>query len=287
MKKRKDNTPRLIRMTQWFFPKLERWAPFLAQRIFRLVFYFPISYRVPEKEKEAEKSSKGFMIRVAGKRIQGYTWGEASIPYILLVHGWAGRATQFRKFIPVLTGNGFSVVGFDGPAHGKSQGIKTSILEFEEALKKTYEKFGKPAAMITHSFGGAATLYAAMHGLPVRKLINIASPSLADEILKTFLRAINGSWPSAEKFKEFVVRKTGKTFEEFSALYAVQHLPQPVDLLIVQDEDDRDVILLHALELKRVYPSAEMLTTRGLGHNRILKDEQVIASCLEFIKARK
>ena len=284
MKKRKNNVPLVLRLTHWLFPKLETWFPFIAERIFRLVFYVPISYRVPEKEKEAEKDAAQFLIEVDGKKIQGYSWGDETIPFVLVVHGWAGRATQFRKFIKPLQGAGFRMVGFDGPAHGKSEGTKTTILEFEKVLLEIFHQVGVPIAMITHSFGGAASLYAAMHGLPVRKLINIASPSVADEILKTYLRAINGSWPSAEKFKKFVVKKTGKQFEEFAALYTIQHLPHPIDLLMVHDEEDQDVFILHAYELQKVYPSARLLKTTGLGHTRILKDEKVIERCIDFLR---
>ena len=123
-----------------------------------------------------------------------------------------------------------------------------------------------------------------MHGLPIRKLINIGSPSVGDEILKTYLRAINGSWPSAEKFKAFVLKKTGKRFEEFTALHAVRHLPHPVDLLMVQDHDDKDVFMLHAEALLKAYPGARLFRTSGLGHNRVLKDDGVIAACLAFLK---
>ena len=282
--KRKDHTPLLIRLTQSLYPKLERWAPFLAQRIFRLVFYVPIGYRVPEKEKEAEQSAKKFSLEVLGKKIQGYAWGDESLPYVLVVHGWAGRATQFRKFIRPLNEVGLRMVGFDGPAHGQSAGTKTSIFEFEQMLHQIFRELGPPAAIITHSFGGAAVLFAAMNGLPVKRLINIASPSVADEILKTYLRAINGSWPSAEKFKEFVFKKTGKRFEEFTALHAVRHLRHPIDLLIVQDTADKDVLFLHAEELLKAYPSAKLFKTSGLGHNRVLKDEGVIDACITFIR---
>lgn len=283
--KRKDNTPWLIRIVQWLFPRLERWAPFLAQRIFRLVFYVPVGYRVPEKEKEAERNAKLFSLEAAGKRIQGYRWGEEEKPYILLVHGWAGRATQFRKFIRPLQAAGFRVIGLDGPAHGKSEGTKTTILEFEQMFRAGFSKLGEPAGIITHSFGGAAVIFAAMNGLFVKKLVNIASPSIADEILKTYLRAINGSWPSAEKFKEFVLKKTGKPFEEFTALHAIRNLPHPIDLLMIHDEGDEDVFILHAQELLKVYPSAKLIKTSGLGHTRVLKDEQVISKTIEFLKA--
>lgn len=224
-----------------------------------------------------------FFLPVEDKTIRGYSWGDSSKPYVLLVHGWAGRATQFRKFIHPLNDRGYRVVGPDGPAHGRSDGMKTSILEFEMMFTAVFTKFGQPAAIITHSFGGAAVLYAAMHGLPVDKLINIASPCIADEILKTYLRAINGSWSSAERFKRFVIRRTGKPFEEFTALHAVKNLPMPIRLLIVSDEEDKDVIFRHAEELLKAYPSAQLMKTTGLGHTRILKDEQVIARTLEFI----
>ena len=283
--KRKNNTPLLIRITQRIFPKLERWVPWLANRIFRLVFYVPVSYRVPDKEKEAEKLAIKFLIDLEGRKIQGYRWGESrrAQGYILLVHGWAGRATQFRKFIDPLQTAGFQVIGVDGPSHGQSEGVKTSILEFEKMLVAIFEKEGHPVGIITHSFGGAAVLYAAMHGLPVKKLVNIASPCIADEILKTYLRAINGSWISAEEFKKFVLKKAGKPFEEFTALHAVKHLPRPINLLMIHDENDNDVIMRHAEELLKVYPSAKLFRTSGLGHTRILKDDRVIAKTIEFL----
>jgi pimeloyl-ACP methyl ester carboxylesterase len=284
VKKRKDNTPLLLRAMHWLYPKLERWAPLLAERIFRLVFYVPLTYRVPEKEREAEKDAVKSALRIGKKTIQLYGWGNKSLPYVLFVHGWAGRATQFRKFISPINDAGYFMLGFDGPAHGKSSGTKTSILEFEEVLKKIFDERGKPVAVITHSFGGAAVLFSMMNGLPVKTLINIATPSVPDEILKTYLRAINGSWKSAERFKPYVRKLSGRDFEEFTVLYTIRHLPAPIKLLVVQDEDDRDVYALHADELLKVYPPAEILRTKGLGHTRILKDEDVITRCVAFIK---
>jgi len=283
LKKRKNNIPIIIRVVQRIFPVLERWAPFLADRIFRLVFYVPAPYPVPVKEQECGQTGKEIELRVEGKTIRGYQWGGADFPYVLLVHGWAGRATQFRRFIPHLLEKGLRVIGFDGPAHGRSDGMKTSIMEFEVMLREIFSAYGKPAGIITHSFGGAAVLYSAMHGLPVDKLVNVASPAIADEILKTYLRAINGSWKSAERFKKFVIRKTGKPFEEFTALHAVRNLREPVDLLMVMDDQDTDVVFRNAEELMKVYPSAKLFRTSGLGHTRILKDEHVIARTIAFI----
>lgn len=283
MQKKKYKEPLLLKFVRWFFPRLERLAPALAHRYFRTVFFTPLHHRTPEKEKIALKYAKSFQVEVAGKRVAGYEWGDRG-RYVLLVHGWAGRATQMRRFIKPLLRAGFRVIGFDGPAHGTSGGKRTSIIEFETALKKIVEKFGPPEAVIAHSFGGSATLFAAMNGLPVRKVINIASPSLGDDVIRTFLSAVNGSWATGEAFKAYIKKTTGRTFEEFSALYFVQHLPSPVNLLLIHDENDKDVPIRHAEAVISVYPYANLIRTRKLGHRRILRDDEVIRRCVTFIR---
>ena len=279
---KKDKTPPLLKVVRWIFPKLEVVAPFLAHRYFIKIFFTPLNYQVPEKEKLVEKQAEKFQVTVAGKRLQCYSWGKG--PVVLLAHGWAGRATQFRKFIETLTGEGFRVVGFDGPAHGRSEGKKTNIIEFEEAFRKIYETVGEPQVIIAHSFGGSAVLHAAMNGLPVKKLINIASPTIGDEIINTYLKAIRGSAATGEFFKSYMLRKYGKSFDHFTSLHFIRHLRQETDLLLVHDENDKEVSLKHALELKKIYPTAKLFITKGLGHTRILKDETVISNCVTFIQ---
>lgn len=284
--KKKKRDPYLLRMVRAMFPVFERVAPVVSDRIFRLVFYVPLKYPVPDKEREMEKDARTARLQVNGKKIVVSIWGDLSRPYVLLVHGWAGRATQFRKFVPALLQKGYAVVGPDGPAHGRSEGRATSIPEFDLMFRTIYKEYGEPAGIITHSFGGAAILYSAMNGLPIRKLVTIASPSIGDEILKTFLRAINGSWKSAERFKTYVLRRTGRSFDEFTASHAIQRLPHPIDLLVINDTEDKDVVFRSAEEIVRVYPSAKLYSTTGLGHTRILRDDQVITQAVEFVTGR-
>jgi pimeloyl-ACP methyl ester carboxylesterase len=203
----------------------------------------------------------------------------------LFVHGWAGRATQFKRFFPVLIKAGFRVVAFDGPAHGKSEGNHTNILEFGEALRAIFKQIGEPKAVVAHSFGGVACLYGAVNGLPIKKLVNIGAPVIGDKIIQTFLKAVNGNWSTAEKFKAYMFKKYKRSFDEFSSQFFIQHLKTPLDLLLVHDENDKDVAIEHAEELVRLYPQAILYRTTGLGHTRILKEESVIKDCLKFIKS--
>jgi pimeloyl-ACP methyl ester carboxylesterase len=261
---------------------MERIFPRLAYRFFVTIFFTPLNYRVPPKEAAFEQSAEKFTVRLENKKIQCYSWGEG--PVVLVVHGWAGRATQFRKIIAALVSNNYRVVGFDGPAHGKSEGRSTNIVEFEAVLKKIYEKTGVPVAIIAHSFGGGAVLFAAMNGLPLKKLINIASPTIGDEIIHTYLKTINGSPATGRSFRSYILETTGKPFEEFTALHFITRIKQDIGLLIVHDENDGEVSINHALELLNLYPKAVLFKTRGLGHTRILKDEGVIKRCLSFMK---
>jgi pimeloyl-ACP methyl ester carboxylesterase len=281
---KKDNTPALLRFVRWFFPRLERFAPPLAHQYFLRIFFTPLKYKTPEKELTAEKFAQKFTIAAAGKNIQCYEWGEAKHPYVLVVHGWAGRATQFRRFVRPLLNSDLRMVGFDGPAHGNSSGKRTSIDEFEETMKKIFEVKGVPNAVLAHSFGGVAALYSAMRGLKIDKLVNVATPSIGDEVIKTYLKAVNGSWSTGEFFKSYVLRTQGKTFDEYSSLHFVKHLPHRVDLLLVHDENDKEVPIEHAEALMKVYPFAQLIRTRKLGHTRILKDDEVIRRCVTFIR---
>ncbi|MFD1002951.1 alpha/beta hydrolase [Ohtaekwangia kribbensis] len=281
---KKDKTPFMLKAVRWIFPRAERIAPTLTHRYFVNLFFTPLRYPTPEKERKAETFSNTFSFEIENKKVQAYTWGD-NTRYILVVHGWAGRATQFRRFIKPLLAAGYSVIGFDAPAHGNSEGKRTTIFEFEQVLQSIYELKGEPEAIIAHSFGGGAVLHAAMNGLPVKKLINIASPTIGDEIIRTYLRTINGSPAAAAFFKNFIISTYGKPFDEFTALHFIKHLPYPLELLLIHDTDDKEVVIQHAKALITVYPSARLISTQGLGHTRILKDNAVIEAAVTFITA--
>jgi pimeloyl-ACP methyl ester carboxylesterase len=279
---KKNHIPFAIKIIRWIYPKLERFVPGIAHRYFVKIFFTPFRYKTPVKEKKAETFAEKFTIRATGKKIQCYAWGHGE-KLVLFVHGWAGRSTQFRRFIKPLITAGYRVVGFDGPAHGNSEGKETNLMEFEEALRRIYDKLGEPHAIISHSFGGGAVLFAAMNGLHVNKLIAIACPAIGDEIIKTYLRAINGSASTADFFRSYMIKTYHKPFDEFTSLHFVKHLSQKVDLLLVHDEDDREVSIDHALALGKSYPEAKIHKTQGLGHTRILKNDDVIRYCVTYI----
>lgn len=271
-----------LKIIRWTFPRMEVLFPRYAHRWFINRFFTPIKYPLPVAEKEILSTAERFIIPVGNNKVQAYTWGKG--PVILLVHGWAGRASQFKNVITHFVAEGYQVVAFDAPAHGMSQGIKTNIFEFKDAILSVAKHVGKVEGVIAHSIGGAAVMFALTQGLAAKRVITIATPTVGDEILNEFTKRLNGSQKAVQKLKDFIHHSFNCSFDELTAAHFASTLTVPINLLIVHDENDKEASFQNAFHLKEAYPAAQLLTTQGLGHVRILRNEDVIRTCLQFIR---
>jgi pimeloyl-ACP methyl ester carboxylesterase len=279
--RKKIKLPLSLRLIQWLFPKLEVIAPPLAHRWFARLFFSPPRYPVSLSEKEILQLSKRFSISVEQHSVACYEWGTG--PVILFVHGWAGRATQFSHFIKRFTQAGYSVISFDAPAHGLSKGSKTSIIDFKNVILELEKKFVHIDGIVAHSLGGSASLFALSEGLKVKKLITIATPTLPEEIVTEFASRLKASSKAIDYLKMRVPIVFHRPFNHFMADHFVRLLKQPIDWMIIHDENDKEASIHNAERLMEVYPAAHFIKTTGLGHVRILREEKVIADCLNFI----
>jgi predicted alpha/beta hydrolase family esterase len=269
-------------MIQWVFPKVERIAPSIARRWFIRLFFSPPRFPFPAQEKAIIREAKKFFVSLPGKKVQCYAWGEG--PIVLLVHGWAGRASQFRNFIPFLTNAGYQVIAFDAPAHGLTKGSKTTVIDFKNSILEIEKVVGNFHAAIAHSLGGGASLFALSEGLRVKTLVTIATPTMGDEIIHEFNARLNGSGKSITGLKQHIEKTLQRPFDEFMSTHFIPQISYDFDWLIIHDVNDREASSENARRLKEAYPAADLLETEGLGHVRILKDEKVIERCLDFIR---
>lgn len=280
---KKDKAPFALKFIRWAFPKIESIAPAVAHRFFVKLFFTPLNFKTPPNEEEIRQRADKFTITISGnKKIQCYAWGHG--PVVACVHGWAGRGTQFIKFIEPFNKAGYRIVAFDGPAHGQSEGRTTHLLEFKETLFHLYESIGGIIAIIGHSFGGSAGLYSIRHQLPVKIIVCISNPAIADDIINTYLRKLRASHAAGVFFKEYILRHYGIPFEEFTSLHFIKHVPSDLAVLLVHDKDDKEVNVRNPQKLKELFPAASLYITEGLGHTRILKDEIVVDQCVTFIQ---
>jgi len=280
-----SNIPFALRFIGWSFSRLERIAPPLAHRWFVNLFFSPPRYAVQHHEKQILQQASRFSVQVGQHQVQCYRWGKG--PAILMVHGWAGRASQFRFFIEHFVTVGYSVISFDAIGHGLTKGKQTTIIDFKEAILEIEKKTGAFHAAIGHSLGGGACLFALSEGLQLKTLITISTPTLGDEIIDEFALRLRASSTSKLFLKKSILARLNRTFDEFMATHFIQKLKLPINFLVLHDAHDKEASLQNAEKLLETYPAASFIKTENLGHVRILKDDSVIAACVAFIEKNR
>src|SRR5438552_15430011 len=78
--------------------------------------------------------------------------------------------------------------------------------------------------------------------------------------------------------------RMGRSWSAFDAIELAPALTAPV--LVIHDRGDAEVPWQHGAAIARVWRGSEMLMTEGLGHERILRDPDVVAAALAFVVAR-
>jgi pimeloyl-ACP methyl ester carboxylesterase len=219
-----------------------------------------------------------------GRPLQTYRWGEGKRGKVMLMHGWAGRATQLHAFIEPLVAAGYQVLAVDAPAHGASAGTQASVLHFAEAIRLMIKNEGGVDALIAHSLGGAASVYAlAEHKLPVGCLALI-SPSADVEAYARFVARLLGlDEPLFRALKQRLQTRLGVDWASLHAVTRAAELALPA--MVVHDMSDREVSVSTGEAIARALPGAEFALTLGLGHRRILKDVTVVERVVDFVDA--
>lgn len=241
------------------------------------LFCTPFRYARPEWEAEIlARASK----RVVREHYAYSVFGEQG-PCVLFVHGWAGRGSQFGRYVNVLNERGYRVILFDGPAHFGEPGRSTNIRVFANAIVDCQKEFGRLAAVVAHSFGGAATTLALLFGLQADKAVLIATPADTGRVFDNFVRRIRLS-PRAEKvFRKIVTDDVGMSENEASVKTIAPKMRIPV--LVVHDPQDREVNFISVAEIKSAWPNAQVITPERVGHYRVLRDAGVVEKVVEFI----
>ncbi len=254
----------------------------LATKFAVKLFKTPLRFKTPEREKIMAKSAQKEMVLISeiNKKIRIYKYGYSKRK-VLLIHGWSGRGTQLYKIADKLLENGFMTISFDGPAHGKSTGKSTMMNEFITTVKILEEKFGPFEIAIGHSLGGMTVLNNIKQGLTVKKAVIIGSGDIITDIMTDLVNKLELQPKIVAKMKYYFFRKYGTTIDSYSASVAAKNVHIPT--LVIHDTTDTDVLVSCAHNIRQNLKQGELLITNGLGHRRILKDNQVIDRIIEFI----
>lgn len=216
-------------------------------------------------------------------------WGTTG-PLVYLIHGWDGRRDQFGAFVQPLTAAGFRVVALDAPSHGDSGpgefgAGRSLITEFTGALAASVRVFGPAHAVIGHSLGGGSAALAVLDGLAAGRLVLIAPMPDPNEFMRGFAAMAGFGDRIRAGLGRRLERRTGRPMSDFDAVgraAAARDVALP-PLLVIHDRQDRQIPFSQGKAIAAAWPGAELLSTRGLGHNRILRDPQVVRSAVDFV----
>jgi pimeloyl-ACP methyl ester carboxylesterase len=257
-------------------------APATAVRYAARLFCKPLATSRARASAISGVGARETTLMIGGTPIKTYLWGEIPAqPYVLFSHGWSSHGTRVRPWIKALSEAGYAVVAFDQIGHGKSGGTSATLPGFTELLMEIGRRHGPAAAVIGHSLGGAAVAAALARGLSAGQVVLIAPA--ADPIDAAFRFSGLVGLPAylCRRMIEQFERRIGISFAEFQAQYNAPQIARPV--LIVHDLDDREVPWSEGERYARFWAGSRLLSTRGLGHNRIVQDESVISAALRFL----
>jgi pimeloyl-ACP methyl ester carboxylesterase len=285
-KQNSTHIPKIIIKTAHFFEFI---STKLATRFAAKLFTTPTKHKIPNREFEMDKNSVQSELNIPSinKKVVVYEYGK-SAKKILLVHGWSGRGTQLFKIADELLKNDYATISFDAPAHGKSQGKNTIMVEFIESILEIDRKFGPFDSVIGHSLGGMALLNALNNGLKTNKIVTIGSGNVVLDIFVDFIDKFKMKPEQVELLRIYFEKKYNKKMNELSSYYNVQKIEIPV--LVIHDENDDEIPISCAKEIEKNFNNKisgnKLLVTKHLGHRKILGDLGVINEILDFINKK-
>lgn len=260
---------------------LSRWAPGIAARWLERLFLTPRNRPTPAREVAWLGSAWRQELPVHDTRVALYSWGSG--PTVLLAHGWAGRAGQLGALAAPLVRRGCRVVAYDAPAHGASAGARTNLVEMARVLAAVAAHVGPVEAVVAHSLGTAACTVALSDGLDTRRVVFVAPPAEPGAYLAQMGRFLGFSEAVVERTRTRIQVKIGRPFSELNTAAVAPRMDLP--LLVIHDGEDRLVPVDEGRRVTEAWPGARLQVTEGLGHERILRDEQCVRSIVDFVAA--
>lgn len=226
----------------------------------------------------------------ASRRVRVYRWGQEG-PVVLLAHGWGGNAAQWHAMVEPLLAAGMRVAAFDALSHGASdagaQGVdRSSIVELSRSLLAVAWHVGPVHAVVSHSAGGPATALAIREGLPLRRAVLVCPPADMGRACAALAWQLGFSPAVFARMARDSAAWLGMPWETLNVPDVGRTRDVP-PTLIVHDRDDREVPWEDGAAIAGAWPGAQLATTEGLGHRRILRDAAVAARIAGFLEAQK
>ncbi|HDX8344043.1 TPA: alpha/beta fold hydrolase [Aeromonas dhakensis] len=234
----------------------------------------------PQRNQRDDKVPAGLAkqaVHTSEGTLMSYRLGQG--PVWLLMHGWSGSASQFYPLMSHIAAQGFTAIAYDHPAHGHSAGhtghLPRFVRAFDELVEKMTAECGPLQGVIAHSMGGAVTLSSRRRELDALPLLLI-SPVL--DYVPQLYGMVARSGYSIRLF-DAVVKEIEQEYQHpLSTVDPLGRLAgRSGPAIIVHDEEDR--FAPHGDSLRATQDGrTRLVSTRGLGHGRILASAPAFAA---------
>jgi pimeloyl-ACP methyl ester carboxylesterase len=264
-----------------------RFAPQQTVECAARLFATPhVSSRSRARAVQPDNEMQRCEITAGEQTIATYVWGDPTRePYALLVHGWSSFGLRFLPWVARLRQAGLAVVTFDQPGHGCSSGELCTLPDFINTIHAIGHRYGNAALAIGHSLGATAVTLAIGDSWRAERVVVIAAPADMASQAERFMRYMWLGEHLRERFFGWHERITGVNVHELEVRRRLPALGQPC--LIVHDFDDHEVPWGDGELYARQWNRARLLTTQGLGHNRVLDAPDVIEAVLAFVRGER
>lgn len=255
-----------------------RVSPQKAGQLVNRMAFRPSRLPMPTRyESLLDNTDSYTQLQHGGRTIPVYSWGQG--PVILGVHGWAGAGIQFGAWVTPLLEAGYRVVLFDAPAHGRAQGDSTDLFEMAEATGKVAASVGRVHGILAHSIGCIAVARAIADGLQANYLAMLAPPASLTAVMANLGRQLALSPEVLSVHLQLMEARFGPSvWDQLDLEDLARTLTQRG--LIVIDDDDTSISPEESRRVAGNWEKADVLRTRGLGHNRLLWSPMVVDTVL-------
>lgn len=252
-------------------------------------FLTPYPFKIPKREVAMEErfGTPILLKHPKGEHYPVYQIGDGP-KHLLLVHGWAGRFTQFHALVDALEEanpdllSQYSITGYNAVAHRGATGKTTMMPEIGECIHQISEEIGPIDVLVAHSIGCNAALYARHElGTEIRKQVLISPPGRISEMVGIFCQLVGFNTKVMGKIIENLKTTHGEDFDGYSAVELAK--TNDIPTLVFHDTDDHDTPVELGRAVGEAMAHGRYIETTGLGHRRILRDPEVLKNVITFI----
>lgn len=207
-----------------------------------------------------------------------------SDPAVILVHGWADTSLRFESLIENLLKKNLSVYVFDHVGCGKSHASKSNLMNYVEGLEKVYkyaESKKEVLGVVTHSMGSVALLNLNTEKIIGKRLVLIAAPT---KYFENLFETLEKTGVPKKVFKALLDKVSKKHHRDWTKMgpYENRDKLKSSNTLFIHDPEDRFCSYTNLQDYLKG-SQLQLITTKGLGHHRIMKDPEVISKTISWL----